>query len=200
MPSTQSNRSTTGDPKNYPLFSMLNAGLVTFRVNRLGVNEHDCATLDSGGVLVEILFPAPDNGLTHPMLIIAIRGGSSTRVAIAERLSTARFTLVWQTRRTEVFSCELYVPTQFLHREYMPDDDVFRLFARLTTTRYRDVERPDTSFISLEQFRAIKSVELLFGKNGEYGQFGPVSPHVNSGEHLRYLSFSLPTDVVPVPQ
>lgn len=196
MPTILQGQSTTGGPSVYEPYQQIGLGLQSLLIDRLGVSEFDVKVIQAGGAVVGIVFPTEGGELDYPVLVIAVRGGSNDCVTAAGRVSTARYKLTWQTTDARVLSCELYTPGQPVHRQ--SGEQVFRKFVCMATGSYCGRDRTDGAFVPLQDFRKLVSLELLYGPEGRFGQFGPIVPHVNSGNGLRYLRFTVPLDTVPV--
>ncbi len=193
--------STTGDPEKYPPYQALSPQLKRLIVDRLGTSDHDAEVLESGGAVVGIVFPDTGLvGLKFPMLVVAVRGDNPRSMAAGNRLLTTRYRLAWQTRRTELRECELWVPTQYLHRQLMPDmyfdGTVYRQFVRMATSSYEGESRVN-EYVPLENYAKLTDVELLFGKDGEWGICSPEF-RTNSGQGLQYLRCTVPIKDVQV--
>lgn len=190
-------QSTTGNPSAYGPYQLIDQGLRKLLVDRLGVSEYDVSTLQAGGAVVGIVFPADGGELSYPVLVVAVRGGSDQCIAAATRISTAVFRMTWQTQHGEVLSCDLYTPGQRVHRE--SGEYVFRKFVCMVTRSYNGIKKSNRAFMPLQDFRRLISLELLYGTEGRYGEFGPIVPRVNSGDGLRSVRFVVPLDTVPLP-
>jgi hypothetical protein len=126
----------------------------------------------------------PQNGKQLPFLAVAAKDRGA-----ADRLSTARFHLVWRTSVRSEKECELYVGGQTLHRQEIGKG--VRLFANLETAEYEGKGQVVRAFRVLEEFVRLTEIAMTLGPEDARTVLDTslMSPlHANA---LRYLRFEV---------
>lgn len=174
--------STIGDPQGFPAYRNLNPVARLNLVEGFGCSEEEQNRIEDGAALVLIVFPQEE--LQLPLLVIAAKDRE-----IVERVSTARYNLVWRTTKREKKECELYVGGQALHRQEI--GKAIRLFAGLETSQYGEEYESRRVFRALEDFDQLIEVGMTIGPEDsrdilETRLMGPTRTNA-----LRYLRFEV---------
>ena len=167
----------------YAAYQKLNPITRLNLVDSFGRTEEDQRKIDTGVVLVLVVFPCKAEQL--PFLAIATKD-----LAVAERVSTARIVLAWRTANQELKDCELYVAGQSLYRDV--GTGCVRLFASLETVRYEEQSVHSREFRLVEQFHRLDSVAMTQGSLEDRTMLGKVTVNTkNARGPLRFVRLEL---------